>query len=140
MKMKWTPKKDKTGGFGRFLTQKLIKPNEIEKLIQHDVHGANLTALKNNEVSNAMPMNIYRRRANAFSRFVVVGGADLLSTPLNLQRWSNDRRDDNCRKCNREGRPTKIDIVNEYAPKYPLITKQCNRFAEVMRTAMSIYL
>jgi hypothetical protein len=124
MKMKWTPKKDKTGDFGRFLTQKLIKPNKIEKLIQHDVHGANFRTLKNNEVSNAMPMNIYTRRANTFFRFVVVARADLLSTPLNLQRWSNDRRNDNCRKCNREGRATPIDIVNECRPNYPLMTKR----------------
>jgi hypothetical protein len=140
MKMKWTSKKDKTEAIGRVLTQKLIKPNKIEKLIRHDVRGANFTMLKNNEVSNAMPMNIYASQINASFRFVVIGRTDLLPTPVNLQRQSNDRRDDNCRKCNRERRPTKIDIVNECTPNSPLMTKRYNPLGEVVRTAMLIYL
>jgi hypothetical protein len=40
MKMKSTQKKIKKGNICRFLTQKLIKANEIEKSTQHVVHGA----------------------------------------------------------------------------------------------------
>jgi hypothetical protein len=44
---------------GRFLTQKVIRPKKINKLIEHQLHGASYTTLKGNEVSNGMPTNIY---------------------------------------------------------------------------------
>jgi hypothetical protein len=53
-------------GIGRFLTQKIIRSEKYEKLIQHEVHGARFTTLKQNEVSNAMLTNIYTRRSDAF--------------------------------------------------------------------------
>jgi hypothetical protein len=100
-------------GIGRFLIQKLIKGNKIKKLIQQEVHEASFTTLKNNEISNAMLTNIYTRKSDAFFPFVVVGPADLLPTPVNLQRWFNDRGDGNCRRCNLKRRPTVAHILNE---------------------------
>jgi hypothetical protein len=60
-------------GIGRFLTQKLIRTKKFEKLIQHPVHGASHTTLKNSATSNAMLTDIYTRRSDAFFRFAVVG-------------------------------------------------------------------
>jgi hypothetical protein len=127
-------------GIGRFLTQKLIRVQKIQKLIEHEVHGASFTTLKNSEVSNAMLTNIYTRRSDAFFRFVVVGRADLLPTPVNIQRWFNDRRDDNCGRCGRERRPTFAHILNECTPNYPMMTKRHNRLAEVVRRSVMRFL
>lgn len=72
-------------GVGRFLTQKIIRVDKIEKLIGHEVHGANFTMLKKKEISNSMLTNIYMRRSNAFFCFIVVRRADCLPTLMNLQ-------------------------------------------------------
>jgi hypothetical protein len=48
-------------GIDRFLTQKVIRPKKIDKLIKHQHHGASYTTLKGNEVSTAMPTNRYLR-------------------------------------------------------------------------------
>jgi hypothetical protein len=74
-------------GIGRFLTQKVIRPGKCNKLIEHKVHGASYTTLKENEVSNSMLADIYTRKSDAFFRFVVVARADCLPTPVNLRRW-----------------------------------------------------
>jgi hypothetical protein len=78
-------------GIGRFLAQEIIRADKIEKQIQQDVHGASFATLKENEVSNAMLADISTRRSDAFHRFTVVGRADCLPTPVNLQRWRHDR-------------------------------------------------
>jgi Txe/YoeB family toxin of Txe-Axe toxin-antitoxin module len=98
--------KTKTGVvIGRFLTQRLVRAKKFEKLIQHEVYRASYTTLKNNETSNAILIDIYTRRSDAFHRFVVVGRADCLPTPLNLPRWFNDRGNENCtRAAKRENR------------------------------------
>jgi hypothetical protein len=60
-------------GIGRFLTQKLVRAKKIEKLVEHKVHGASFTTLKDNDndTSNAMLTDIYTRRSDAFYRFTV---------------------------------------------------------------------
>jgi hypothetical protein len=55
---------------GRFRTRKVIRPKKIDKLIEHQLHGASYTTLKGNEVSNGLLTNIYTRRSDAFFRFV----------------------------------------------------------------------
>jgi hypothetical protein len=45
------------------------------------------TALKNNEVTKALLTNSYTRPSASFIRVLVVGRADQLSTPVNLQVW-----------------------------------------------------
>jgi hypothetical protein len=123
-------------GIGRFLTQKVIRAEKIEKLMSHQVHGASYTTLKGNEPSNAMLTNIYTHRSDAFFRFVVVGRADCLPTPVNLQRWFGDRGDDNCRRCGRDRKPTLAHILNECTPNFTLMTTRHNRLAEVIRRAI----
>jgi 5-keto 4-deoxyuronate isomerase len=94
MKMKRTQKKIKKGGICRFPTQKLIEANEIQKSIQHEVHGASSTTLKNSGVSNTIILNIHTRRSDAFFHFarvlVLVRQADLLPTPVSSQPWFTD--------------------------------------------------
>jgi hypothetical protein len=123
-------------GIGRFLTQTIIRAEKIEKLIEHEVHGATFSTLKKNEISNGMLVNIETRRSDAFFRFVVVGRADCLPTPANLQRWFQDRREENCRRCGQDRRPTLAHILNECRPNFALMTRRHNRLAEVVRKAV----
>jgi 3-dehydroquinate dehydratase len=127
-------------GIGRFLTQKVIRPKKIDKLIEHQHHGASYTTLKGNEVSNGMLTNIYTRRSDAFFRFVVVGRADCLPTPANLQRWFHDRRNENCRRCGEDRKPTLAHILNECRQNFPLMTKRHNRLSDVIRRAVEKHL
>jgi hypothetical protein len=110
-------------GIGRFLTQELIRTKKIERLVQHKVHGASFTTLKNNETSDAMLTDIYTRRSDAFYRFVVVGRAGCLPTSVNLQKWLGDRDEGNCPRCNRGRKQTLAHILNECTPNYRLMTK-----------------
>jgi hypothetical protein len=73
-----------------------IRAKKFEKLIQHEVYGASYTTRKNNGTSNAILADIYTRRSYAFYRFVVVGRANCLAAPANLQRLFNDRGNENC--------------------------------------------
>jgi ribosomal protein L27 len=123
-------------GIGRFLTQKLGRAKKIEKLVEHKVHGASFTTLKDNDTSNAMLTDIYTRRSDAFYRFVVVGRADCLPTPVNLQRWFGDRGEGNCPRCDRGRKQTLAHILNECTPNYRLMTKRHNSLAEVVRKAL----
>jgi hypothetical protein len=70
----------------RFLTQKIVRMEKIEKLIKHEVHGASFTTFKKNEISNLILTNIYTRRSYTFFHFVVIGRADCLPTLTNLPR------------------------------------------------------
>jgi hypothetical protein len=117
---------------GRFLTQKVIRPKKIDMLIEHQHHGASSTTLKGNEISNWMLAKISTRRSDGFFRFVVVGRADYLPTPANSQPWFHDRRDENCRRCWEEGKPTLAGILNECRQNFPLITKRQNRLSDVV--------
>jgi hypothetical protein len=119
------------------LIQKIISRNRIEKVI---LHRANVTTLKGSEVPNAMLMNLSMKRSDAFFRFVLVGRADLSPTPLNVQRWFNNRGNGNCRECNRERRPKLAHILNKCTPNYPLMTKRYHQLAEVAKTTVSGYL
>jgi hypothetical protein len=72
-------------GIRRFLTQQIVRVKKFEKAIEHECHGASFTTLKSNEVSNAMLTDVCTGRSDALFRFTVVGRADCLPTPVNLQ-------------------------------------------------------
>jgi hypothetical protein len=42
---------------GRFLTQKVIRPQKLDSLLRQEVHGANFATLRGNEVSNRILMS-----------------------------------------------------------------------------------
>jgi hypothetical protein len=123
-------------GISRFLTHKIIRQEEIEKPMNDEGHEASYTTLKNNEVSSKMLTNVFTRRTDAFFRFVVVGRTDCLLTLANLQRWFEDRRDENCRRCGPHQKSTLAHILNACTPNYPLMTKRHNRLANVVRKAV----
>ena len=123
-------------GIGQFLTQEIIRTKNIEALVRHDVHGASFTTLKRNEVSNAILTDVHTRRSDAFFRFTVVGRADCLPTPANLERWFGDRDGGICRRCDRARKSTFAHILNECPPNFDLMTKRHNRLAEVVRKAV----
>jgi hypothetical protein len=89
-------------GIGRFLTQKVSRPDKFRKLIGHEGHGATYTTLKGNEVSNYNLTDVYTDKSDADFRFLVVGRADCFPTPLNLQRWFNRGPipgEEHCKRC-----------------------------------------
>jgi hypothetical protein len=127
-------------GIGRFLTQKVIRPNQIKKLIEHETHGASFITLKENDVSDAMLTNISTKKSDTFFRSVVVGRADCLPTPANLHRWFPDREYENCHGCDHNRKPKLAHILNEFIPNFPRMTKRHNRRASVVRRAIVEYL
>jgi hypothetical protein len=127
-------------GVGRFLTQKVIRPAKFKKLVEHEVHGASYVTLKGNETSNSILTNIYTRKSDAFFRFVVVGRADCLPTPVNLRRWFGDDREERCTRCGNERQQTLAHILNECTRNYPLMTKRHNRLANVVRRGIERFL
>jgi hypothetical protein len=132
-----TKTKTKTAvGIGRFLTQKLVRAKKIERLVQHNVHGASLTTPKNDDTSNSMLADIYTRESDALYHFVIFGRADCLPTPINAQRWFGDRDEENCPRCVRGRKQTLAHILNECTPNYCFMTKRHNRLAKVVRKAL----
>jgi hypothetical protein len=127
-------------GIGRSLTQKVIRPGKYNKLIEHKVHGASYTTLKGNEVSNSMLTDIYTRKSDAFFRFVIVGRADLLPTPVNLRRWFGNNQEGTCRRCGQARQQTLAHILNECTPYYPLMTKRHNKLANVVRRGIEKFI
>jgi hypothetical protein len=126
-------------GISRFLTQKVIRQEKYKKLITHEVHGATYTTLRDNEVSNRGLTDIHTHKSDAYFRFMVVGRADCLPTPANLQQWFNkgqppERKQ--CKKCGMERKSTLAHLLNECPPNYPLMTQRHNRVAKVVREAV----
>jgi hypothetical protein len=126
-------------GIGRFLTQKVIRPDKYNRLIAHELHGATYTTLKANDVSNRGITDIYAQRSDAYFRFMVVGRADCLPTPANIQRWFNRGEAPNaehCRRCGMARRPTFAHILNECPIDYQMMTERHNRVARVVKEAV----
>jgi hypothetical protein len=78
-------------GIGHFLTQRVVRPEKLKKLITKEVHGASYTALQANGVSNLILTDVHGYKSDAHFRFLVVGRADCLPTPANLGRWLGRR-------------------------------------------------
>jgi hypothetical protein len=74
-------------GIGHFLTQRVVRPEKLKKLIAKEVHGASYTTLQANEASNLNLTDVYGHKSDAYFRFLVVGRADCLPTPAHLERW-----------------------------------------------------
>jgi hypothetical protein len=128
-----------TMGMAHFLTQKVVRPDKFKKLIRHPVHGTMFTTLKENEASNYNLTDIYTQKSDAYFRFMVLGRADCLLTPINLQRWFNRGPvpgQEHCRRCGLERRPTLAHMLNECQPNYPLMTGRHNRVARVVKEAV----
>jgi hypothetical protein len=100
-------------GVGRFLTQKILRPDKIEKLIQHPCQGAIFITLKSNEVSNSILTDGRTRRTDAFFCFMIVGRAECLLTPANMKRWFQNGQGEGCRRCQEKKKPTFPHILNE---------------------------
>jgi hypothetical protein len=110
-------------GIGRFLIQKILRSDEIEKLIEDKCHGACFTTLKNNEVSNSILMDVTTRRKVAFLPFMIVGRAESLPTPANRQPWFHDQQEGGCRRSQENKKPTFGHAVNECPVKFQLMTQ-----------------
>jgi hypothetical protein len=139
-------------GIGRFLTQKVVRPEKFRKLIAHQTHGATYTTLKGSEVSNKNLTDIYSHKSDAYFRFMVVGRADCLPTPANLRRWypsggpqgqmpaaeavRDGTRTPPCRRCGEDLPQTLAHALNKCKPNLPLITARHNRVANVVREAV----
>jgi hypothetical protein len=126
-------------GIGRFLTEKVIRLNKFRKLISHEVHGATYTRLKGTEVSNDNLTDVYTHKSDAYFRFLVVGRADCLPTPVNLQRWFSRGPipgEEHCKRCHLHRRPTFAHLLNESPPNYKLMTERHNRVGRVVKEAV----
>jgi hypothetical protein len=126
-------------GIGRFLTQKVIRPEKHKKLVAHEVHGATYTTLQGNEVSNHRLTDIYTCKSDTYFRFLVVGRADCLPTPVNLQRWFRREQapgEGQCRRCGRNRRATFAHLLNECPANYQLMTQRHNRVARTVKEAV----
>jgi hypothetical protein len=126
-------------GIGRFLTQKVIRPDKFRKLIGHEVHGVTDTILKRNELSNYNLTDVYTHKSDADFRFLLVGWTDCLPTPVNLQRWSKEGPvpgEEDCKRCHLHRRPTFTHLLNEFPPNYKLMTERHNRVVRVVKEAV----
>jgi uncharacterized C2H2 Zn-finger protein len=123
-------------GIGRFLTQKIVRPSKLTKLMTHAVHGASYGTLKASEVSNGILTNVYTKKSDAFFRYVVVARADCLATPANIARWFPGRAATPCRHCGNEATPTQAHILNSCTRYFPLMTTRHNNLAGVVRRAI----
>jgi hypothetical protein len=73
-------------GIGRFLTQKVIRPQKIKRLLEKEKHGATFEMLKDNQMSNKILADAKTMKSDAFFRFTVAARADILPTPANIQQ------------------------------------------------------
>jgi hypothetical protein len=127
---------------GRFLTQNIIRPEKFQKLIEHEVHGAAYTTLKDNPISNRNLIDHKLRRSDAFFRFEVLGRADCLPTPANLGRWfpeSEARIPNQCRRCGNEHVMTMAHLLNECTPNFGQITQRHDSVCKVIRESVIRY-
>jgi hypothetical protein len=131
-------KKVTVTNIGRFLTQKVIRPQKITSLLQKEKHGATFETLKDNKISNKMLTDAKTTKSDAFFRFTVAARADVLPTPANIQQWLNQPRT-NCHRCTRELKPTLAHILNRCPASYLDMTKRHNKVVDVVRRAIQEY-
>jgi hypothetical protein len=127
----------------RFLTQKVIRRDKFRKLMGHEAHGGTYTTLKDHELSNYNVTDVYTHESDASFRFLVVGRADCLPTPLNLQRWFNRGPipgEEHCKRCHLQQRPTFAHLFNECPPNYELMTERHNRVMKGVKEAVLKFL
>jgi hypothetical protein len=123
-------------GVGQFLTQKIIRPRLIDRLIsEHPQHGAAFVTLKGNECSNRLLTDIYTNRTNAFFRFVVAGRADCLPTGANVNKWQG-KGAPIC-SCEVHEKQTFAHVLNRCRFNTKLITDRHNRIGKVVYNEIS---
>jgi hypothetical protein len=94
-------------GIGHFLTQRVVRPEKLKKLIAKEVHRASYTTLQANEVSNLNLTDVYGYKSDAYFRFLVVG-EQIVCRP---QLTSNDGLDDGSRLKARRRREVRFRTV-----------------------------
>jgi hypothetical protein len=110
-------KRDSVIKIGRSLTQKVVGPNNLRKLIAHEVHGVSDTIFSANDVSNRIATGIHTLKSDAHFRFIVVGRTNRLLILANLQRWfknmvaqyqgpEDEVQPTVCRACGNQRQPT----------------------------------
>jgi hypothetical protein len=128
-------------GVGHFLTQKVVRPEHYRKLVAKEVHGASYTTLGANEVSNLSLTDVYRYKSDAYFRFLVVGRADLLPTPVNLERWFHRGAQggdaaSKCQRCGKEQRPTLAHLLNGCTAYTAGMIERHDRIVGIIREAV----
>jgi hypothetical protein len=126
-------------GIGRFLTQKVIRPDKDKRLITHELHGATYTMLKANDDSNRGITDIYTHKSDAYFRSMVIGRVDCLPTPAKIQRWFTREAAANarhCRGCRLARGPTFAYLLNECPMDYQMMTERHNRIARVVKESV----
>jgi hypothetical protein len=122
-------------GIGQFLTQKIIRPRLIDRLIsEHPQHGAAFVTLKGNECSNRLLTDIYTKRTNAFFRFMVAGRADCLPTGANVNKWQG-KPAPIC-GCELHEKQTFAHVLNRCRYNTKLMTDRHNNIGKVVYNAI----
>jgi hypothetical protein len=124
----------------RFLTQKILRPDKFNGLLQHKWSGPSFLTLGNNEASNSLLTNIHLHQTDAFFRVLVVRRADCLPTAANVQRWYKEREGEICGRCREEKKATLAHILNNCKPNLQLMIQRHNRLAAVVLKAIIKYL
>jgi hypothetical protein len=122
-------------GIGRFLTQKVIRPQKIKSLLEKEKHGATFETLKDNQMSNKILTDAKTMKSDAFFRFRVAARADILPTPANIQQWYNQPRT-GCARCEAESKPTLAHILNSCRVNLTDMTRRHNKVMDVVRRAI----
>jgi hypothetical protein len=95
---------------GCCLTEKVIRRPKLEKLSRKEKHGAIFVILKTNLVSNKMLRDTKTTRSDAYFRFMVAAGADLLPPPANIQQ-SYQRPRTIYRRCDKSTERTFVQVL-----------------------------
>jgi hypothetical protein len=130
MKTHDTPLEERLAeGLGRFLTQKVIRPQIFNSLMTKLKHGATFATLEDNDCSNKILTDVKSFRSDAFFRFTVAARADCLPTPANVSQWLNKDISANCFKCE-----TKIGTLAHIlnACDFPAMTGRHNKVVDVV--------
>jgi hypothetical protein len=93
----------KTGAaieIGYYLTEKVVRPQKIEKLLSKEKHGSTFAILEKNLVPNKLLTEAKTTRSDAFFRFPVAARADVLPTLANIQQWYR-RPGTMCQRCDK---------------------------------------
>jgi hypothetical protein len=96
--------------------------------------------MKNKEVSNRLLTDICARRPDACYRFVVVGRADCLPLPVNVQLLFQNRRDEPSHRYALNRRPKRAHILNWYTMNFGWYTARHNELINVIRAAAINYM
>jgi hypothetical protein len=119
---------------GKFLTQKVIRPALVQRLVNHPDKGASFPTLTNNKWSNKFLRNTHTLRSDAFFRFSVAARTNTLPTLANIHKWySNENIDDTCNRCNQAQKSTLAHILNGCPTNFHHMTDRHNKIARCVK-------